>query len=263
MNRKFLFFCVSILTVSSAFAQSDTVYVQRVTKSGFENKEVKAWEATAYAERQMQKRFEWGVKGGINTSGITKRSQTAFTQRFEGIGVYEGIKNSNKGVGWQVGAFGRVNFSEFNLQLEVLYSNSRSINTMMTLPSDADIPITNAVTFHNKDIPLELGFKFSIFRIYFGPQFSIPLPSSVDFDNAKAKEFMDGTDGGYVINKVDFKNPNIFFHWGVSFEFWHAVIDIRNVVPFEKSRQRFYIHDRCNSESMRLNSWQFMLGFKF
>ncbi|UKI39851.1 MAG: PorT family protein [Alistipes putredinis] len=114
----------------------------------------------------MQKRFEWGVKGGINTSGITNKSQTAFTQRFEGIGIYD-VKNTNKGVGWQVGAFGRVNFSEFNLQLEVLYSNSRSINTMMTLSDNPDAAITNAVTFHNIDIPLELGFKFSIFRIYF------------------------------------------------------------------------------------------------
>ena len=269
--KKILLFCVSVFVFPAAFSQidvqyvddaPDTVYVQRVAKTGFEGRQVQAWEAQDYAERQMQKRFEWGVKGGINTSGITRSSQTAFTQKFEGIGIYEGIKNSNTGVGWQVGAFGRVNFGKFNMQLEAMYHNSRVVNTFMTLPQSPDVAITNAAVFRSIDIPLELGFKFSIFRFYFGPQFSIPLASSVTFDNTKAKEFVESIGDGYVINKVDFDHPDIFFQWGVSFEFWHVVIDVKNVLPFEKSRQRFYILDRCNSETMRLNSWQFSLGFK-
>lgn len=243
MVKKILLSSISIFVFSAAFSQikveyvdkaPDTVYVQKVTKQGFENKEVKTWEAQAYAEQQMQKRFEWGVKGGVNTTGVTKSSQVAFTQKFEGIGIYEGIKNSNSGVGWQVGAFGRVNFGRFNMQLEALYNSSRKINTMMTLPDSPDIAITNSSTFHSIDIPFELGFKYSIFRIYLGPQFSIPLSPGVTFDNSKAKEFMENTPGGYVISKVEFRNPNIFFHWGVAFEFWHVTLDIRNVLPVRK-----------------------------
>ena len=69
--KKILLFCVSVFVFPAAFSQidvqyvddaPDTVYVQRVAKTGFEGRQVQAWEAQDYAERQMQKRFEWASR---------------------------------------------------------------------------------------------------------------------------------------------------------------------------------------------------------
>lgn len=272
MKMKFLLLGISLLSVFTTYSQvkvdyvdpvPDTVYVQKITKQGFEDKEIQTWQAQDYAQRQLQKRFEWGVKGGVNTMGITKKSQVAFNTQFENIGGIYKVNNNNTGVGWQIGAFGRVNFGKFNIQLEALYHNSRNISTLMHTDDAPDCDIKSDITFGSIDIPVELGIKFSIFRIYLGPQFSIPLNPSYKLDNTAAKEYMSAVDNGYVIDKVNFVNPSVFFHWGVSFEFWHLVIDVRNVVPFKKSSQEFHILERTTSENMRLNSWQFMLGFKF
>lgn len=272
MKNKLLLTLVSVLSFSAAFPQievryaapvPDTVYVQKVTKKGYEDREVKTWEAQAYAESQIRKRFEWGVKGGVNTTGITKSSQIEFTHKYQGIGLYS-VTNENLGVGWDAGAFGRVNFGKFNIQLEALYHNSRTLSTHMKFAGNEGKFIRSEIVSHSLDIPVEFGFKYSIFRIYLGPQFSARLGQSKKFSiDSGLSEMVSNMDGGYLINRVDIKNPVVFFHYGVSFEFWHVMVDISNSVPFTKSRQVFTVVDREQEYRMRLNSWQFMLGFKF
>ena len=232
------------------------------------------WVSVAQRTKQFTPKFQWGFKGGINALVLDNSAES------DGKGLankHYSIINSDKyyyedtprserqwRVSWNVSAFGRYNFGTGNLQAEVNFTENRYETVLInTLWSPDKRIMTGTIYDRSIDIPVMIGWKYSIFRLYLGPQFKVW--NSYRTANEGTFDYADPTQGGKIetlpvnVKNVGF-NPNkldeemdkfglqrvnvdhnvVHFVGGMSFEFSNVVIDARYVTPFKRPNQEFY-----------------------
>jgi len=256
------------------------------------------WVREAETAKKFTKQFEFGVKGGIN--GLILQNSAAMNENGLGNRQYS-VNNSCKyyyedtprserqnRVSWNVAAFARFNFGQGNLQAEVLFNENRYETVLINSLWSPDKRImTGTIYDRSIDIPILIGWKYSIFRLYVGPQFRVwskfntanegtfdyvdpntkeikPLKVNVEnigFDpNNPDKEFEK-----FGLQTVNVDHSVVHFAAGMSFEFANVVIDARYLTPFKRPIQEFYGFDSQTPTRYKLSihTIQVALGVKF
>ena len=258
------------------------------------------WVSVAQRTKQFTPKFQWGVKGGLNALVLENSAES------DGKGLankHYSIINSDKyyyedtprserqwRVSWNVSAFGRFNFGTGNLQAEVNFTENRYETILInTLWSPDKRIMTGTIYDRSIDIPVMIGWKYSIFRLYLGPQFKVW--NSYRTANEGTFDYADPTLGGQKVTlpvnvaNVNF-NPNkpdqeidkfglqrvnvdhnvVHFVGGMSFEFSNVVIDARYVTPFKRPNQEFYSFNNPNPSAtykLTYHQLQFSVGVIF
>ena len=258
------------------------------------------WVSVAQRTKQFTPKFQWGVKGGVNALVLDNSAES------DGKGLankHYSIINSDKyyyedtprserqsRVSWNVSAFGRYNFGTGNLQAEVIFTENRYETVLInTLWSPDKRIMTGTIYDRSIDIPVMIGWKYSIFRLFIGPQ--LKVWNSYRTANEGTFDYKDPTLGGKKVTlpvnvaNVGF-NPNnldeemdkfglqgvnvnhnlVHFVCGMSFEFSKVVIDARYVTPFKRPQQEFYsFNNPVPSATYKLtyHQLQFSVGVLF
>lgn len=150
--------------------------------------------------------------------------------------------SSDNKLGYQLGAFLRLNSGKLYLQPEVLY-NLRSTNVTGAALTD-DIFDVGTI-----DIPVLLGFKLldaKVFNVrgFVGPEASFTLNKSVEGQS------------GYTID--DINDLTWYMQAGAGIDFLFLSLDVR----YEKGLSSF-INDYQSDGSFKNNVWVISLGLKF
>ena len=258
------------------------------------------WVSVAQRTKQFTPKFQWGFKGGINALVLDNSAES------DGKGLankHYSIINSDKyyyedtprserqwRVSWNVSAFGRYNFGTGNLQAELNFTENRYETVLInTLWSPDKRIMTGTIYDRSIDIPVMIGWKYSIFRLYLGPQFKVW--NSYHTANEGTFDYADPTLGGQKVTlPVNVKNvgfnPNkpdqeidkfglqrvnvnhnvMHFVGGMSFEFANIVIDARYVTPFKRPNQEFYSFNNPKASAtykLTYHQLQFSVGVMF
>lgn len=210
----------------------------------------KEWVSVAAQQRENRKTFEFGVKGGI--SGLAIKNAASVDIKGLGGNTYQIINRCryidentprserNNRVSWNVSAFGRYNFGVGgNLQVEVNYNENR-YETRLTYQSDPDNYMSTGTVYDRAvKIPLLIGWKYSFFRMYMGPQFNVWTSYKNQYEPLK-QGVTDPSLGLFRLQDVNVKHSLVEFTCGFAFEIQHFLIDFRYYTPFKEPVQRFY-----------------------
>lgn len=148
---------------------------------------------------------------------------------------------SNNLLGYQAGAFLRINTGKLYLQPEVVY-NHRS--TQLAGLSGGDVTFDLGTI----DIPVLVGFKLldaKVFnlRAFAGPEISFATGDATSSDD---------------VTLADFNKKTWYMQAGVGVDLLFLTFDLR----YEKGLSNF-IEDYNNEGSLKNNVWVFSLGLKF
>lgn len=255
------------------------------------------WVRVAEMQAKYTPKFQYGIRGGISALKLTNSAE------MDGKGLGNNmlaIKNScryiyqdtprkerQNRVSWNVSAFGRYNFGGGmgNLQLELNYSENRYETALVNHKWDPDKLITTGTIYDRTiNIPVLIGWKYSIFRIYLGPSFRVY--SNYKTQNmGEVEKSVDGVVGRYKVNvdniNIDLDNPGYFedfplqsisvkHRWlrvacGVSFEFSNVVIDARYTSSFLPATQRYYSFGNAvpTEYDLLMHNFEFSVGVMF
>ena len=257
------------------------------------------WVSVAQRTKHFTPKFQWGFKGGVNVLVMDTSAES------DGKGLannHYSIINSNSyyyqdtprrerqnRVSWNVSAFGRYNFGTGNLQVELNFTENRYETVMINQLWSPDKRImTGTIYDRSIDIPVLLGWKYSIFRLYIGPQAKVW--NSYRTANEGTFEYVDPSQGGkkvplsvnvanvgfnpndpdeemdkFGLQRVNVDHNVMHFVMGMSFEFSNVVIDARYVTPFKRPNQEFYSFNNPDPTTYKLtyHQLQFSVGVLF
>jgi len=194
-----------------------------------------------------------GLRGGLTTAKIS-------------TDLSENFASDNK-LGYQGGAFVRLNFGKLFVQPELIY-NHRSTKLEYTYKPVAElngIQPTVGLDYSMKigtfDIPVLVGFKLVDnklfnFRIFAGPvvSFSTNKELSYEYVTGDGENFdLNESDGPLTVD--DFNSSTWYLQAGAGVDVLFLTFDVR----YEKGLSDLYSGKTVNFKS---NVWVFTLGFK-
>lgn len=237
----------------------------------------KEWINVADQQRENMRRFQFGARGGV--SGLVIKN--AATVNIHGLGgnayqilnrckyIDETTPRSERQnrVSWNVSAFGRFNFGKGgNLQLELNYDENR-YETKLANQSDPDKFITTGTIYDRSlHIPVLIGWKYSVFRMYMGPQFRVWNQYKNSNTGDALKHNIDSSDILYNFKNVEIDHSLVEFVAGFAIEVSYFVLDFRYYTPFKQPVQKFYTSaasDASTDFKLGMHSFQVSMGFMF
>lgn len=194
-----------------------------------------------------------GIRAGLTTSQLT----TDLSEQF----------SSDNTLGYQFGAFARLNFNKFYVQPELIY-NHRSTKLEYEINPVIDgenqrVGVRSDMKIGTFDIPVIAGFKliknklFNV-RLFAGPNISFSSSKKVSYEyTTNDGEDFDGEipDDG-KISLDDFNSTTWYLQAGAGVDVLFLTFDIR----YEKGLSDLYNSANLNFKN---NVWVFTLGFKF
>lgn len=199
-----------------------------------------------------------GIKGGLTTSAISTNMSETFS--------------SENALGYQFGAFVRINLGKLYIQPEFVYNHRStsldySINPFIDLPN-MKLGVQSDVKIGSFDIPVLVGFKIIKsrvigLRIFAGPEISFATNKSLSYQYTTS----DGTEfDGEVpepLTTDDFNKQTWYLQAGVGVDVLFLTLDVR----YEKGLTDIYngnIEDiNANNIDFSHNVWVISLGIKF
>lgn len=257
------------------------------------------WVRIAEVQAKYTPKFQYGARGGvsalklINTSEINNKGVGGrqYAVKNSCVYVYQDTprKERQNRVSWNVAAFGRYNFGggQGNLQVELQFNENRYETVLINEQWDPSKRImTGTVYDRSIDIPIMLGWKYSIFRLYFGPSikawtgYKTANEGTVKLLNTETKQYetlpVNVKNVGFDINnpgafrdfglqKITLDHSLIHFVCGLSFEFSNVVFDARYTTPFVGPKQQYYSFNNPVplEYSLMMHAFQFSFGFMF
>jgi hypothetical protein len=255
------------------------------------------WVRVADMMARYTPKFQYGIRGGISALKLA-----ASEEMYKGLaGNQLAIKNScryiyqdtprserQNRVSWNLTAFGRYNFGGGmgNLQVELNYSENRYETALVNHKWDPDKLISTGTVYDRTiNIPVVVGWKCSIFRMYVGPSFRVF--SHYKTKNIGESDFKD--ENGNMVRvpvnvaniNIDPNNPGKFedvalqyikikHPWfrvacGISFEFSNVVIDARYTTSFRSATQQYYSFGNPNpvEYGLLMHNFEFSVGVMF
>lgn len=201
--------------------------------------------------------FDFGIKGGINSSKIITGSNTG-TNSYTLSDLQSDVKT-----GYNIGVFARLGGKRLYLQPEVLYTVKKANNEMNLIgdPTFAVPASSQSFNLKSVQVPLLLGCKLINLKVFSLRAFTGPA-MSVILDNSEIKL----TNSGSVIVDPDVYDPTYFknnvWDWqaGGGIDIGNFVFDARyewgltNVSDLNPGKIGF------NNKG---NTFTFSVGFKF
>ncbi len=256
------------------------------------------WVRVADMMAKYTPRFQYGIRGGVSALKLKN------SEEMDGRGLAGGmlaIINSGKyiyqetprkerqnRVSWNLSAFGRFNFGGGmgNIQLELNYAENRYETAVVNQRWNPDKLISTGTVYDRSlNIPLLIGWKYSIFRMYLGPSFRVYTNfkthnmGEADFKDEDgvmqrvpvnvANINIDPNDAGkfedIALQYIKMKHPWFRFACGVSFEFSKVVIDARYTTSFRAAQQEYYSFGNPNPivYDLTMHNFEFSVGVMF
>jgi hypothetical protein len=179
--------------------------------------------AVYMASAQILPSFQFGLKGGMNFSSLSK----------------SGTFNTSNQAGYLGGIWARVGALGFNFQPEA-YITSKNVNIM-------DNGVTTQAKFTSVDVPLLFGGKIGAFglgaRFYTGPLVSFAINKDQSYSSAASN-----------IVKLDYKDQNYAWQFGAGADIRKVSVDLRYEAGL--SSQTY------GSSSTKVNLFNLSLGYK-
>lgn len=193
--------------------------------------------------------LNFGIKGGLNYS---KLNFDEVSDVVSGDTSYD-LAQDERFQGFHIGAFMRVNVSDFYLQPELLFNTSGGKVLIESNPTGTKvIQEVRQIKYNKVDIPLLAGYKFGIARINAGPVFSAVLSSDSELED--------------IIPNLESvsKNATIGFQAGVGLDLFKKItLDGRYEGGLSKLGDKFTIGDTDYPFDSRDSKWIISLGFIF
>lgn len=189
-----------------------------------------------------------GLRGGLTTAKIS----TNLSENFA----------SDNHLGYQGGAFVRLNFNRLYVQPELIY-NLRSTTLDYTVGSDIGFDgagINYEMELGTFDIPVLLGFKmvdtklFNV-RLFVGPEISFSTSKKLNYEYTTGEGGESGDGDGGPLTLDDFNSSTWYLQAGAGVDVLFLTFDIR----YEKGLSDLYNDGDLDFKS---NVWVFTLGFK-
>jgi hypothetical protein len=175
------------------------------------------------ASAQLIPKVQFGLKGGVNLTSISK----------------SGTFSSNNRAGYLGGIWARFGALGFNFQPEA-YVTSKTVNV-------SDNTGTTNAKFTSIDVPLLFGGKVGAFgfgaRFYTGPVVSFAINKDQSYSSAASN-----------ITKLDYKNQNYAWQVGAGVDIRSLSVDLRYEAGLSKQNY--------GAGSTKINLFNLSLGYK-
>lgn len=256
------------------------------------------WVRVAEMQAKYTPTFQYGIRGGISALKLTNSedmdgkglagNQLAIKNSCKYIYQNTPRKERQNRVSWNLTAFGRYNFGnkQGNIQLELNYSENRYETALVNQKWDPSKLVTTGTIYDRTlNIPVLIGWKYSIFRMYFGPSFRVY--SNYKTHNMGEADFKDengqmvrvpvnvanvnidpnspGKFEDVALQYIKIKHPWFRVACGVSFEFSKVVIDARYTTSFRAASQEYYSFGNPNpiAYDLTMHNFEFSVGVMF
>lgn len=122
--------------------------------------------------------IQWGIRAGLSTPDIRSNNANKFTLDAAGVNSATlAIKEAK--YGFHGGLWARFNITKFYIQPELLLNSSGASYSLDSFRSGANFfSAVKNESYLNLDMPILLGFKTSIIRIFAGPVGHLHLNST-------------------------------------------------------------------------------------
>jgi len=171
--------------------------------------------------------IEVGIKGGLSSLDLIS----------DGIEVKNGLNNlkidfKDASYGHHLGLYARVSFLGLYVEPSVLF-NSNKVNYQLTEYSEGQV-ITKLFNekYHSLDLPVMVGIKAGLFRLYGGPVAHLHLSSTSDLTN-------------FSSYNQKFKDASYGYQAGFGFDIWKLRLD----VAYEGNLTAFGDHINIDGQS--------------
>jgi hypothetical protein len=180
--------------------------------------------ATAYmASAQVIPSFQFGLKGGVNLSSLSKT----------------GTLNADNQAGYLGGIYARFGALGLHVQPEA-YLTSKNVNLN-------DNGVMTKAKFTSIDVPVLVGTKIGAFgfgaRFYTGPVVSFAINKDQSYSSAASS-----------ITKLDYKNQNYAWQIGAGVDIRSLSVDLRYEAGLSKQTY--------GANSTKINLFNLSLGYK-
>lgn len=196
-----------------------------------------------------------GIKVEYNTLLATNNITTNNTHEYAIDYAKMNLKN-----GYNIGAFGRVDFNKFYLQPELLYTSGQNTYILSFLDNHQQVVKFNkTVNINTLDLPLFLGYKIwnsknTNIRIFAGPRLKFNAGSKVKYTYFHTYSTTKVTD-----IKTDITPTQWGLETGLGFDFSGFTLDVR----YNLTEDMY--HSQLNShtiDNLSANSLVFSVGWK-
>ncbi len=190
---------------------------------------------SASASAQLLPGFQFGLKGGINLTSISKSVANTF--------------DSDNRAGYIAGLWARVGGAGLYFQPE-LYLTSKNVTLHSgTFGPDGDVvTVSNKARFTSIDLPLLIGTKFGVLgsglRINTGPLISF----AINKDQNTGEAFTQAT-------RLNYKDQNYAWQFGVGADVSRLSVDLR----YEAGLNRV---STDSGDKTRINLFNLTLGYR-
>ncbi|MBK7008161.1 MAG: outer membrane beta-barrel protein [Saprospiraceae bacterium] len=171
--------------------------------------------------------FEVGIKGGLNSLDLIS----------DGIEVSNGLNKlkidfRDASYGHHLGLYARVSFLGLYVEPSALF-NSNRVNYQLTEYSEGQV-ITKLFNekYYSLDLPVMVGIKAGIFRLYGGPVAHLHISSTSDLTNFSSYH-------------QKFKDASYGYQAGFGFDIWKLRLD----VAYEGNLTAFGDHINIDGQS--------------
>lgn len=175
------------------------------------------------ASAQIIPSFQFGVKGGVNLTSLSK----------------SGTFNADNQAGYLGGVYARFGALGFNVQPEA-YVTSKNVNL-------DDNGVVTKAKFTSIDVPILVGTKVGAFgfgaRFYTGPVVSFAINKDQTYSSAASS-----------ITKLDYKDQNYAWQFGAGVDIRSLSVDLRYEAGLSKQTY--------GANSTRINLFNLSLGYK-
>lgn len=203
------------------------------------------------------------TSGLIMAQGLNIGIRAGLTSSTLSTNLSENFASENR-LGYQGGAFVRLNFGKFYVQPELIY-NHRSTKLEYTINpvidgENQEVGVRSDFKIGTFDIPVIAGFKlvktklFNL-RVFVGPEISFSSSKDVSYSYTTVNgEDFSGEAGDISLD--DFNSTTWYLQAGAGVDVLFLTFDIR----YEKGLSDLYNDGDLNFKN---NVWLFTLGFKF
>lgn len=125
-----------------------------------------------FGTRSMAQEVSWGPRFGVNLASISLAEMKPSAKPY--------IREAGPKLSYHIGVFARVQFANFYVQQEFLYTHVKAEQFENKFVSESGAFPENDVSIHRIDIPILIGTHISKkVRIQAGPVFNIPISNEV------------------------------------------------------------------------------------
>lgn len=200
-------------------------------------------------KKQNDKKFKWGVNGGISTSSV-KPDDLLITDRDDANSFLINVKDAKYGV--DIGAFAHFKTGKrFFIRPELHINSTRTDYELEDLKSAHPVKSLVTESYHNLTMPVNLGVQFGPLRIQAGAVGAYHLGGKSGFKTA-VEDYEQNFDG-------------LALGWqaGIGLDIWKLNVDIKYEGDFGKYAEHMQFFGNNVAFNDREKQMKFAVGWTF